>query len=136
MFSIFQPDLVITPDSKKMDEEDNVPDKPQTEDIDPLNCKGDNSKPDSNMDADIEFIQKESNKSSETENKDLAENRITVIKDDKSLYCMTSLNSALFLDVVEFNCDLGLKNILSSSPGQRPCELLPSVNFSHFNLLL
>lgn len=39
------PDLVITPDSKKMDEEDNVHDKPQTEDIDPLNCKGDNSKP-------------------------------------------------------------------------------------------
>ena len=76
MFSIFQPDLVITPDSKKMDEEDNVPDKPQTEDIDPLNCKGDHSKPDSNMDADIEFIQKESNKSSETENKDLAENKI------------------------------------------------------------
>jgi hypothetical protein len=30
LFSIFQPDLVITPDSKKMDEEDNVPDKPQT----------------------------------------------------------------------------------------------------------
>jgi hypothetical protein len=59
-----------------MDEEDNVPDKPQTKDIDPLNCKGDNSKPDSNMDADIEFIQKESNKSSETENKDFAENKV------------------------------------------------------------
>jgi hypothetical protein len=43
-----------------------------------------------------------------------------VIKADKSLYCITSLNSALFLDVVESNCDLGLKNILSSSPGQRP----------------
>ena len=68
--------MVITPDSKKMDEEDNVPDKPQTKDIDPLNCKGDNSKPDSNMDADIEFIQKESNKSSETENKDFAENKV------------------------------------------------------------
>jgi hypothetical protein len=38
--------------------------------------KGDNSKPDSNMDADIEFIQKESNKSSETENKDFAENKV------------------------------------------------------------
>jgi hypothetical protein len=50
-----------------------------------------------------------------------------VIKADKSLYCITSLNSALFLDVVESNCDLGLKNILSRSPGQRPCELLPSL---------